>query len=172
MRIFLDCIPCFIRQALDSVRLITDDEKMQEQVVREVLVLTSDLDMSESPPAMAQQIHRLIRKLIGNHDPYRELKQRFNVLALRMCAELKERVRTSKDPLETTVRLAIAGNIIDLGVKTSIKESDIKRIISDCLTADFGEILWDFGEKSGLKLGLIGFELALFSGTAKMSFLS
>ena len=137
MRIFLDCIPCFIRQALDSVRLITDDEKMQEQVVREVLVLTSGLDMSESPPAMAQQIHRLIRKLIGNHDPYRELKQRFNGLALRMCAELKERVRTSMDPLETTVRLAIAGNIIDLGVKTSIKESDVEAIIRDCLTADF-----------------------------------
>jgi uncharacterized protein with ATP-grasp and redox domains len=79
----------------------------------------------------------LIRKLIGNTDPYRELKQRFNRLALELCAELEERVGTSEDPLETAVRLAIAGNIIDLGVKTSIKESDIERIIRDCLTADF-----------------------------------
>ena len=137
MRIFLDCIPCFVRQALDSARLATDDEQIHEKVVREVLRLAADLDMSQSPPAIGQQIHRLIRQLIDNTDPYRELKQRFNRLALRLCAELEERVRTSEDPLETAVRLAIAGNIIDLGVKTSIRESDIERIIRDCLTADF-----------------------------------
>jgi len=137
MRIFLDCIPCFVRQALDSARLATDDEQIHEKVVREVLRLAADLDMSQSPPAIGQQIHRLIRQLIDNTDPYRELKQRFNRLALRLCTELEERVRTSEDPLETAVRLAIAGNIIDLGVKTSIRESDIERIIRDCLTADF-----------------------------------
>jgi len=137
MRIFLDCIPCFVRQALDSARLVTDDERLHEQVVREVLRMAVDLDMSQSPPAIGQQIHRMIRKLIGNNDPYYELKQRFNHSALRLCAELEERLRTSEDPLETAVRLAIAGNIIDLGVKTSIKESDVERIIRDCLTTDF-----------------------------------
>ncbi len=137
MQIYLDCIPCFVRQALDSARLVTDDEQIHEKVVREVLRLAADLDMSQSPPVIGQRIHRLIRKLICNNDPYHELKERFNRLALRMCAELEERVRTSEDPLETTVRLAIAGNIIDLGVKTSIKESDVEKIIRDCLTADF-----------------------------------
>jgi len=137
MQIFLDCIPCFVRQALDSARLVTDDEQIHEKVVREVLRLAVELDMSQSPPAIGQRIHRLIRKLIGNNDPYRELKQKFNHSALRMCAELEERVRTSEDPLETAVRLAIAGNIIDLGVKTSIKESDIERVIRECLTVDF-----------------------------------
>jgi len=137
MRIYLDCIPCFVRQALDSARLVTDDEQIHEKVVREVLRLAADLDMSQSPPVIGQRIHRLIRKLICNNDPYHELKERFNRLALRMCAELEERVRTSEDPLETAVRLAIAGNIIDLGVKTSIKESDVEKIIRDCLTADF-----------------------------------
>jgi uncharacterized protein with ATP-grasp and redox domains len=137
MRIFLDCIPCFVRQALDSARLATNDEQIHEQVVREVLRLASDLDMSQSPAVIGQQIHRLIRKLIGNNDPYRELKRRFNHLALRMCAELEQRVRTSKDPLETAVRLAIAGNIIDLGVKTQIAESDIEKVIRNCLTTGF-----------------------------------
>ncbi|OGL45821.1 MAG: hypothetical protein A2161_15035 [Candidatus Schekmanbacteria bacterium RBG_13_48_7] len=137
MQIFLDCIPCFVRQALDSARLATDDVHIHEQVVREVLRLTADLDMSQSPPAIGQQIHRLIRKLIGNNDPYHELKQRFNYLALKICAELEEYLRTSEDPLGTAVRLAIAGNIIDLGVKTSIKEFDIERTIRDCLTEHF-----------------------------------
>ena len=137
MRIFLDCIPCFVRQALDSARLVTDDKQIHEQVIREVLRLASDLDMSQSPPAMGREIHRLIRKLIDNNDPYRELKQRHNRLALEMYADLEERVRRSEEPLEAAVRLAIAGNIIDLGVKTSIKECEIERTIRDCLTADF-----------------------------------
>ena len=137
MRIFLDCIPCFVRQALDSARLVTDDEQVHEQVVREILNLAANLDMSQSPPAIGQKIHRLIRKLIGNNDPYRELKRKFNRLAVRICAELEENLRTSENPLETAVRLAIAGNIIDLGIKTSIAESDIEKVIRDCLTADF-----------------------------------
>ncbi|MCD4831663.1 MAG: ARMT1-like domain-containing protein [Anaerohalosphaeraceae bacterium] len=137
MKIFLDCIPCFVRQALDSARLATDDERIHEKVVREVLRLAADLDMSQSPPAIGQHIHRLIRKMVGNDDPYYELKQRFNRLAMRMYIELAQRVRESENPLETAVRLAIAGNIIDLGVKTSIAESEIEKIINDSLTADF-----------------------------------
>jgi len=39
MRIFLDCIPCFIRQALDSTKLVSDDDKqIHEQATRKVSV--------------------------------------------------------------------------------------------------------------------------------------
>jgi len=145
MRIYLDCIACFVRQALDAARLATDDERIHEQVVRQVLKLAAELDMRQSPPAIGQQIHGLIRELIGNNDPYRELKQQSNRLALIMCAELKETVRTSEDPLETAVKLAIASNIIDLGVKTSIKESEIEQIINDSLITNFdGRQIEDF----------------------------
>ncbi len=128
---------CFIRQALDSAKLVTDDERVHEHVIRYVLKLTSDMDMSKSPPEIGQQIHRLIRKLVYNDDPYRESKKRFNRLALEICNELEESINSSEDPLETAIRLAIAGNIIDLGVKTMLAESDIEKIIADCLKADF-----------------------------------
>jgi uncharacterized protein with ATP-grasp and redox domains len=137
MKTYIDCMPCFIRQALDSVKLITDDEIIQEQVVRHVLMMAANLNMSQSPPALGQQIHRLIRKLSGIEDPYRELKQRFNKLALQMSAELRKSICLSKKPLEAAVRLAIAGNIIDLGLKTSLTESDVERILKTCLTANF-----------------------------------
>jgi len=137
MRTYFDCVPCFVRQVLDSVRMTTDDEQIQEKVLREALYLGSKMDLSQSPPAMAQKIHRFIREITGVKDPYLEVKNRFNKLALQMYPELKQQVETSADPLEATVRLAIAGNIIDLGVKTSIKESDVEKIINDSLTADF-----------------------------------
>ncbi len=37
MRSDLDCIPCFLRQALESVRMATQDEAVHEQVLREAL---------------------------------------------------------------------------------------------------------------------------------------
>ena len=139
MKIFLDCIPCFVRQALDSARLATDDEQIHEQVVRETLRLAADLDMSQSPPAIGQKIHRLIRKLIGNNDPYHRIKEQFNNLALKLYPELEERVRESEDPFATAVRLAIAGNIIDFGVKTSLSESDVEKTIEQSLSGNLDD---------------------------------
>lgn len=139
MKTYLECIPCFVRQGLDAARLATDDERIHEQVIREVLRLAADLDMSQSPPAIGQKIHRLIRGLINNGDPYRQAKEQFNNLALRLYPELEERVRGSEDPFETAVRLAIAGNIIDLGVKTSLPESDVEKTIEQSLTASFDD---------------------------------
>lgn len=78
MGTYFDCIPCFIRQALDSVRLVTDDEAVHEQVHREVLRVASKMDFSQSPPVMGQHIHRFIRKLTGTNDPYLELGKEEN----------------------------------------------------------------------------------------------
>ena len=134
MRIFLDCIPCFVRQALDSARLATDDEQIHEKVVREVLRLAADLDMSQSPPAIGQKIHRLIRSLVGSDDPYYRVKKQFNSLALKLYPDLRKQIIDSNDQLETAIRLAIAGNIIDFGVKSSLSELEVKKTISGSLS--------------------------------------
>jgi len=103
MKIYIDCMPCFIRQALDSARLVTDDEITQEQIVRYVLAMAADMDTRQSPPAIGQKIHRLIRQLTNNDDPYKELKKKNNSLALRIFSELEQKINSSQDPLETAV---------------------------------------------------------------------
>lgn len=140
MKTFLDCIPCFFRQALDAARLATDDESIHEKVLREVLDLTRILDLNQSPPATSRHIHRRIRELVENPDPYHSLKQRHNQFALELYAQLKPMVQSSENPLEMAVRLAIAGNIIDLGVKTSLSDSDIHRTIQQSLNEPFNRL--------------------------------
>jgi uncharacterized protein with ATP-grasp and redox domains len=137
MHIFLDCIPCFVRQALDAARLATDDKKIHEQVLRKVLALAKDLDMSQSPPAMGQKIHRLIRELVGTEDPYRDVKRRFNNVVLRLYPKMRAHIIESKNNLETAIRLAIAGNIIDFGVNGELQESELEKTISECLAVEF-----------------------------------
>jgi len=134
MRIYLDCISCFVRQALDAARFATDDEQIHKKVVDQVLRMAADLDMSQSPPMMAQQIHRLVRNLVGNDDPYHKVKKQFNNLALKLYHDLRNQVISSKDSLELAVRLAIAGNIIDFGVKSSLSELEVRNTVNDSLT--------------------------------------
>jgi len=135
MRTYIDCIPCFLRQALDSLRIATEDEKLREDVLRRVLRLCAEIDMHSSPPAMAQTIHGLIRRMTGVEDPYLDTKNRWNCLALQMYPELKERVNSSAKPLETAVRLAIAGNIIDFGVNSHLSQQQVERAIAESLEA-------------------------------------
>ena len=136
MHIYLDCIPCFIRQSLDAARHATEDTRMHELVVREVLGLANNLDVSQSPPAIGQRIHRLIRELIGVEDPYHKVKKEFNNLALKLYSEMRNSIVESKDPLETAVRLSIAGNIIDFGVNSTLQDTELKKTISQCLSEE------------------------------------
>ena len=140
MQIFLDCIPCFIRQALDTARLTTDDKQIHERVVREVLILAKDLDMSQSPPVIGQKIHRLIRELIGIEDPYHDVKKQFNNAALQLYSKMRTYIIESKYMLETAIRLAIAGYIIDFGVNSKLQESELEKTISECLAAEFSDM--------------------------------
>jgi len=131
MRTYFDCVQCFVCQALDAARLLSTDEKIHEQVLRRVLSLSSEMDFYKSPPEKGQRIHRLIRELLGNDDPYRQIKDRSNLLAMKLYPELKMKIKQSSDPLETAVRFAIAGNIIDLGVNSQLDESIIYKTLED-----------------------------------------
>lgn len=136
----LDCIPCFVRQALDAARMSTADPLLHEQMLRDALRLTAEMDLSETPPAIGQRIHRRLRELTGNSDPYAEVKRRFNRLAMDMAPELRARVAAAKDPFAAAVRVAITGNIIDFGPKGNTCEKDaldaIARVFSEPLHGD------------------------------------
>jgi uncharacterized protein with ATP-grasp and redox domains len=137
MHIYLDCIPCFVRQSLDAARRVTKDEHIHEQVVRGVLELSKDLDMHQSPPVIGQQIHRLIRELVKADDPYHGVKQRFNDMALKLYSKMRRRIVESQNPLETAIRLAIAGNVIDFGVKSQLQKIELEETIDRCLSGVF-----------------------------------
>jgi len=94
------------------------------------------MDMNISPPEMAAQIHRHIRKITRNSDPYRTVKDQFCKLALKLYPKLHEQTQASDDPFQTAIRLAIAGNIIDFGVNSILPETAVHEAIEHALNAD------------------------------------
>jgi damage-control phosphatase, subfamily I len=133
---YLDCIPCFLRQGLDAARNITEDARIHEQIVRDVLRLTADLDLDRPPPWVGQIIHRRLRELTGVDDPYRAAKERFNRLAISMLPKLRDQVKRDPHPLVAAVKAAIAANVIDLGVKSSLGEDEAREVLRESGTAE------------------------------------
>lgn len=137
MNTCLDCLPCIFRQTIDAALRVSDDPAIHERVARQVAAWIHDADLKESPPVMAQRLHRYLKDVTGIEDPYAEAKARDNALALSLMPELRERLAVSSDPLLLAVRLAIAGNLIDLGPKHDLSAEEIRRSIRQVLDAPF-----------------------------------
>lgn len=136
MNTCLDCIPCMLRQALGAARVISDDAVMHRRVLNEVSRLIPELPLDVTPPEVAQQVYRLVYRLTGSEDPYREEKRRANEIALSLYPHLKRVVADSDEPLLTACKLAIGGNSIDLGPTS--RYADINSIISFALDNGLG----------------------------------
>ena len=139
MKTFLDCVPCFTRQALDAARMVSPDTNFHQRILKEVLQWCVELDMDQSAPAMAQRIHRKIREAMGLADPYRSAKDVQNQMAMALLPEMKGWVKAASDPLMTAVRLAIAGNVIDMGVNGDVTEPDVRKAIRESLAQPFSD---------------------------------
>ena len=147
MKIYLDCIPCFIRQALDAARMATNDESLHEKMLRDILQLTAKMDLFENPPVIGQHIHRQLRELTGNNDPYAAVKKRFNQMALDMLPELNAKLSSAEDPFTAAVRLAITGNIIDFGPKGNITQDEALEAIVHALSGPFSGDINEFRDE-------------------------
>ena len=142
MKTYLDCIPCFVRQSLEAARMATDDEDVHKEVLDKVLkdLRENSLD-GKKPPDIADRVHYIVRKLTDGTDPYKKMKEKQNERAMYLYPQLKSMISDSNDRLYTAVKLAIAGNIIDLAPGHEINlEDSVKKVLNEELEVDhFGE---------------------------------
>jgi uncharacterized protein with ATP-grasp and redox domains len=143
MRVHLDCFPCFLRQSLIALRLGTKDKALQEIILKSIIEDIRSADTSKPPAFATTFIHRKIRQMLGK-DPFKEIKSEYNQAALKLYPSLKTTVDESPEPLRTAARLAIAGNVIDFGIFTSIDiEGTIRRALNGPLAVDDYNIFAD-----------------------------
>jgi uncharacterized protein with ATP-grasp and redox domains len=95
----------------------------------------TELDWNLPPPALAQQVHRLIRQMTGCSDPYAAVKERLNKHAAELYPIWHRRFRQTHSPMEAAVRLAIVGNLLDVGAKTQLDAGAVREAFVDAVTA-------------------------------------
>jgi uncharacterized protein with ATP-grasp and redox domains len=142
MKTYLDCYPCFLRQALSAARRADASDDQQRQILLKTMEELASLPADATPPQMASRIHRQVRQLTNISDPYRQAKDDATQQALALYPKLKELVSHSSEPLETALRIAIAGNIIDLGVAESYDlKATLERVLRQNLAINDVETL-------------------------------
>jgi len=134
MKSYLDCYPCFFKQAIKTSRMITSDEKKIWQILNEVSLSLPDVPFGATPPEIGREVYRIISKRTGIKDPYRKIKEKCTRQALSLYPELKKLINSAEDRLMTAVRISIAGNIIDYGANFDF---DLKKDIGTILSQDF-----------------------------------
>ncbi len=117
MKTQLDCVPCFLDQALRAARVAGASEDVQREVLRRAAANIAEADWDSTPIALGMPIHRIARELTGGGDPYAEVKRESNAGALELYDGLRREVAAADDPLRLAAALAIAGNSIDHGAK-------------------------------------------------------
>jgi uncharacterized protein with ATP-grasp and redox domains len=136
MRVDIDCFPCFLRQSIIALRLGTEDKALQEFILKSTLEVIRNTDVSKTPAHITTLIHRKIRKML-NKDPFKEIKSEYNRIALRMYPLLRNMIENSPDPLWTSTRLSVAGNVIDFGIFTSVDiEGTIRQAMNNAFAVD------------------------------------
>jgi uncharacterized protein with ATP-grasp and redox domains len=134
MKTHLDCIPCFISQALRAGKEISNDEIFLKSILDRICGMVKDFSLNKSTPEIADLIYSEIKKITKNNDPFSKKKKQNIEEALRFEPELKQIVENSDDKLLTAIRIAIAGNVIDLGANVNF---DLRRDVNQILKQDF-----------------------------------
>ena len=132
MKIKPECATCIVRQVVDAAKEISREEEVQFKLISDALSCIKEVYGPKAVPAwMGTKVHRYIKKISGNQDPYRRLKERANKLAMRYLKNIEGDLKKydTKPPLERLrykVKLAIAGNVIDFGPYSTDVDIDKK----------------------------------------------
>ena len=159
MRTYLDCLPCFVAQALSAGRVVAVDEKTQMQILQFVLPLLARTDLRMPPPTMGQKIHQLVRQLTKNSNPYHPIKVGSNRRSLDAYPHFKAAVDNAADPLKTAVGYAIAANTFDYCANASSSGPEFVRVIENSLPAEI-----DISEIEEFRAALKDAERILYIG--------
>jgi hypothetical protein len=131
MRTELDCIPCFFRQALETARLSGASRVIQRRVLHEVAQILPSFSLKVSPPEIARSVYGIVSRVTRKKDPYRKMKLQSNRVALMIYPALRRRISEAANRLQKAAEMAIAGNIIDYGVRNSLNiREEMKKILN------------------------------------------
>lgn len=124
MKTDVECLACFVRQALQVSLIAECPPALQYLVVQQVAAIVATLDKDLSPPDNAGRVYRAIAAITGCEDPYRQHKIASNEQCLNLFADLRREIRAGGRELAGALRFAIAGNCIDYGAFTNIDIQD------------------------------------------------
>jgi len=133
---FPECIPCIFRQVLNTARRLTDDDATLRHVLKEAMTVMQRADYSRAAAEISYHALMRVYNLLGCLDPYRDAKVHYNNLIMESIDGLRRVIDDSDDPTHTAVKMAVAGNIIDMGIMGD--DFDVRATVMHALDKGLG----------------------------------
>ena len=129
LELFLDCLPCVLRQVLEAARLVTDDEAVHERIMDEALQILSGYRHYKYAPTLCESMHAIVKRHTGVTDPYAQIKARDISAALRLAPLIRVFVSDGPDVRLRAIKVSATGNVMDSAMYSNLD-------IEACLTAE------------------------------------
>ena len=120
-----------MRQVKEVIDLSCDDETLKFELMQDCFRhMAVNFGKDSQPNKLATEVNQYIKKQTNCADAYFNQKKMSNEIALSLMPKVKN-ILKSNDSLETHVKVAIVGNILDFGVYNI--NTDFKKLINDNL---------------------------------------
>ena len=125
MKISSECYDCLGRLICQAGKLATNDELLRRRAVGKATnVLDREFSSEQISIAIATKLHKIIRDVTGNPDPYRTVKEDELVVAGELFSKVKGHY---KDTVNDYIKLAAVANAIDFFRSLDEVIEDIKK---------------------------------------------
>ncbi|KYH38597.1 MAG: hypothetical protein AYL28_003210, partial [Candidatus Bathyarchaeota archaeon B23] len=119
MKVKAHCGYCLLHRGYKEILRATEDERLRFEAMRELLALMERCFTVDAVPShLGTQRDRVIKRVTGCRDPYREEKRRANQLALRLLPKVERLIEEAEpgERLREACRIACLGNIVEYDV--------------------------------------------------------
>jgi uncharacterized protein with ATP-grasp and redox domains len=134
MKLAPDCYECLRKLIHQAAELATDDVSLKQRAINEAMkILDNEFSYNQLSLVIATKIHKLVREVTHNRDPYRAMKEREMTLARELCPEVSLRAKRSnlyEDELRGCLQLAAAANALDFFKDLGSIRDDIRQPVS------------------------------------------
>jgi len=134
MRLVPSCYECLRTLIYQAAELATSDASLKQRAIREAMkILDDEFSYSQLSIMIATKIHKVIKDVTHNPDPYRAMKKKEMTLARELYPKLSlqaEQSNLCKDEFQGYLKLAAAANAIDFFREPGVIEEDLRKPVS------------------------------------------
>lgn len=136
MKVELRCISCILNRGYLQTQEATGDKALQFKTLSAILsLLAEEFKPTANPAYLGTKRDRLIRKITGNPDPYKQKKQLSNKKALEVVPLAKTIISKETSPelrFRKACLSAIVGNIMEFDIPDNpFKFTDLEKLIQE-----------------------------------------
>jgi damage-control phosphatase, subfamily I len=131
MKATVDCRPCLTRLVRQAAERATEDPALKAKALEEALkFLDNEFSLNNTSIYLSTRLHRIIRAVTGNPDPYLQMKE----TEVKMAQDLLKTQNSNPGrDLRDCLKYAVKGNAIDFFRDQKTVEQDLSRPVEFAL---------------------------------------